>query len=75
MLLIVVLGVCLVFSTSSPAAADYPKKPITILYPWNPGWTAEIDARAAASFLEAEFGVCRLVTNKIGGTGTAATNQ
>ena len=73
MLLIFVLGGCLIFATSALAASDYPKKPITIIYPWNPGGAAEIDARAAASYLESKFNVRVLVTNKVGGAGSAAT--
>ncbi len=73
MLFVLVLGACLIFPTTSLAGSDYPKKPITIIYPWNPGGAAEIDARAAASFLESKFGVRVLVTNKIGGAGSAAT--
>ena len=73
MFVIFCLGVSLVFATNTLAASDYPKKPITIIYPWNPGGAAEIDARAAASVLESKFKVRVLVTNKIGGAGSAAT--
>jgi len=72
-IIVLVFGAFFVFVTSSLAASDYPKKPITIIYPWNPGGAAEIDARAAASVLEQKFGVRVLVTNKIGGAGSAAT--
>ena len=70
---ILVFGVFIVFATYTLAGPDYPKRPITIIYPWNPGGAAEIDARAAASVLEEKFGVRVLVTNKIGGAGSAAT--
>jgi tripartite-type tricarboxylate transporter receptor subunit TctC len=73
MFLIFILGASFVFATNTLAAADYPRKPITIIYPWNPGGAAEIDARAAASVLEKKFKVRVLVTNKIGGAGSAAT--
>jgi tripartite-type tricarboxylate transporter receptor subunit TctC len=73
MLLIFVLVGCLIFASCTCSASGYPKKPITIIYPWNPGGAAEIDARAAAAYLESKFNVRVLVTNKIGGAGSAAT--
>jgi tripartite-type tricarboxylate transporter receptor subunit TctC len=70
---VLAFGVFLVFVTNSPAASEFPKKPITIIYPWNPGGAAEIDARALASVLESKFKKRVLVTNKVGGAGAAAT--
>ncbi len=70
---VLAFGAFFVFVTSSLAASDWPKRPITIIYPWNPGGAAEIDARALASVLESKFKERVLVTNKVGGGGAAAT--
>lgn len=70
---VLAFGAFFAFVTNSLAASEYPKKPITIIYPWNPGGAAEIDARALASVLESKFKERVLVTNKVGGGGAAAT--
>ncbi len=70
---VLAFGAFFAFVTNSLAASEYPKKPITIIYPWNPGGAAEIDARALASVLESKFKERVLVTNKVGGAGAAAT--
>ena len=48
---------------------DYPKKPITIIVPMNPGGTSDIGFRLLQPYLEQELGVSVIIENKPGSSG------
>lgn len=62
-------------SGSAVAAADYPQKPISMLWFWPAGGAGDLQARAAAeAFAEALDGET-VVRNVVGGAGTVGTVQ
>ncbi len=56
------------------AAADFPRRPVTLVVPWGAGGGSDIIARALAKPLEKELGKPVIVTNKPGGSGTVGTS-
>lgn len=50
-------------------AADYPKKPITIIVPMSPGGTSDIGYRLIQPYLAKELGVDVVIENKPGASG------
>ncbi|TMJ31467.1 MAG: tripartite tricarboxylate transporter substrate binding protein [Alphaproteobacteria bacterium] len=57
------------FAIASPAAAEYPDKPIRIMAPYAPGGNIDVTARIIADKLKDVLGVTVLVENKAGASG------
>jgi len=57
------------FAIASPAAAEYPDKPIRIMAPYAPGGNIDVTARIIAEKLREVLGVTVLVDNKAGASG------
>lgn len=57
---------------SSPARAEYPERPITLLVGFAPGGSLDLSARALGSAVEKILGKPVIIENKTGGTGTVA---
>src|SRR5918994_7671545 len=55
--------------SGSPAMADYPERPITMIVPWGAGGGTDATARIVASVLERELKVPVNVVNRTGGSG------
>jgi tripartite-type tricarboxylate transporter receptor subunit TctC len=69
-----VLGAISILSLGAPApAADYPKRPIQLIYPWPAGSGGDIATRLLADQVSKELGVPVKVTNMPGGQGTIGT--
>ncbi|HEU4987599.1 MAG TPA: tripartite tricarboxylate transporter substrate binding protein [Rhizobiaceae bacterium] len=62
-------GLAAAFAFTSPAMAQYPDRPITIIVPWGAGGGTDATARIIASLLEKELGQPVSVTNRTGGSG------
>lgn len=60
-------------STISEAAANYPRKPITLVCCYAPGGDGDLSARLWAEFAEKRLGQPVLVVNKTGGGGVTGT--
>lgn len=58
----------------SAMAADFPKRPVTIIVPWGAGGGSDIVARSLAKPLEKELGKPIIISNKPGGSGTVGTS-
>lgn len=56
------------------AAADFPRRPVTIVVPWGAGGGSDIVARSLAKPLEKELGKPVIISNKPGGSGTVGTS-
>lgn len=54
-------------------AADYPRKPITLISPYGAGGDSDLSARVWAEFARKELGQPVLVVNKTGGGGLTGT--
>ncbi len=72
--LILAFGLVWGFALSSAKAADFPKRPVTIIVPWGAGGGSDLVARALAKPLEKELGKPVVVNNKPGGSGTVGTS-
>ena len=59
----------------TPAAAEYPDKPITLIVGFSPGGSNDIAARALAKPLTEILGVSVVVENKVGASGMIATTH
>jgi len=59
----------LVFLVSSALAADYPTRAITIINPFAPGGSPDLQCRAFAAVAEKFLGKPMAVVNKVGATG------
>jgi tripartite-type tricarboxylate transporter receptor subunit TctC len=57
---------------NSPARAEYPERPITLLVGFAPGGSLDLSARALAASAEKILGKPVIIENKTGGTGTVA---
>lgn len=68
---ITLLFSCLALSVN---AADFPKRPVTVVVPWGAGGGSDIIARSLAKPLEKQLGKPIVVTNKPGGSGTVGTS-
>jgi len=66
-----VLSLALISSLGVPAgfAADYPKRPITMICPWGAGGGTDAVSRILATLLKGELGVPVNVVNRTGGSG------
>jgi tripartite-type tricarboxylate transporter receptor subunit TctC len=73
--LITLLVVAVVCSTMVMATGKYPVRPITILVPFAPGGTSDINSRAFANLLEKRLGQPVKVVNKPGGGTLVAANE
>ena len=62
----------LLFVVSSPARAEYPERPITLLVGFAPGGSLDMSARALGAAVEKILGKPVVIENKTGGTGTVA---
>jgi tripartite-type tricarboxylate transporter receptor subunit TctC len=60
-----ILTICL----TSAGAADYPKRPITLICPWGAGGGTDAVSRIIATLLKKELGVPVNVVNRAGGSG------
>jgi tripartite-type tricarboxylate transporter receptor subunit TctC len=60
-----------VMALSSPAAAEFPDRPITIIVPWAAGGGTDAVARIFAAGFEKEIGQPINVINRAGGNGVA----
>lgn len=56
-------------SFSTPAAADYPDKPVSFVVPWPPGGEEDVLTRMIADEFQDMYGVPAAVVNKPGGGG------
>ncbi|WP_047148397.1 tripartite tricarboxylate transporter substrate binding protein [Aquamicrobium sp. LC103] len=54
---------------ATPAMAQYPDRPLTIIVPWGAGGGTDATARIIGSLLEKELGQPVNVTNRTGGSG------
>ncbi|CAN5414498.1 hypothetical protein BH09PSE6_BH09PSE6_13880 [soil metagenome] len=59
---------------SSPASAEWPDRPITMIVPWAPGGSTDILARSLARQLTAQFGQPVIVENRAGASGNIGSN-
>jgi hypothetical protein len=60
--------------TPAPAA-DFPKKPITLICIYDPGGTADLMVRPIADIVYKELGQRVVVVNKVGGAGTLGITE
>lgn len=63
-------GVVAALAIASPAAAEFPDKPIRIMAPYAPGGNIDVTARIIADKLREVLGVSVVVENKAGASGT-----
>lgn len=56
-------------ATATPAVAEYPERPITLIVPWGAGGGTDATGRMIASLLEGELGKPVNVVNRTGGSG------
>lgn len=63
------LGLLAALALASPAAAEFPDKPIRIMAPYAPGGNIDVTARIVADKLKDVLGVTVLVENKAGASG------
>ncbi len=56
-------------ATVTPALADYPERPITLIVPWGAGGGTDATGRMIAGLLEDELGKPVTVVNRTGGSG------
>jgi tripartite-type tricarboxylate transporter receptor subunit TctC len=66
-----VVAITVVFSVglTSASAADYPKRPITLICPWGAGGGTDAVSRIIATLLKKDLGVPVNVVNRTGGSG------
>ena len=62
-------GLMISFGISGAPAADYPKRPITLICPWGAGGGTDACSRIIATLLKQEVGVPVKVVNRTGGGG------
>ena len=67
--LVVTLATILTIGLASASAADYPKRPITLICPWGAGGGTDAVSRIIATLLKKELGVPVNVVNRTGGSG------
>ena len=65
----VTLATILTIGLISASAADYPKRPITLICPWGAGGGTDAVSRIIATLLKKELGVPVNVVNRTGGSG------
>ncbi len=64
-----VLAMILTIGLTGASAADYPKRPITLICPWGAGGGTDAVSRIIATLLKKELGVPVNVVNRTGGSG------
>ncbi len=67
--LLMIFGLFISFGISGALAADYPKRPITMVCPWGAGGGTDACSRIIATLLKKELGVPVNVVNRTGGSG------
>jgi tripartite-type tricarboxylate transporter receptor subunit TctC len=67
-------ALCLVLAAASPAAADYPDKPIRLLLPFPPGGAVDLVARLVTAKMAEELGRPFVIENRAGAGGVIATD-
>ena len=65
----ILLGLLASALLASPAAAEFPDKPITIQAPYAPGGNIDVTARIIADKLKDVLGVAVVVDNRAGASG------
>ena len=63
------------FGTFTPAAADYPQKPVTLVVPYKAGGSTETMARVFSKALGAELGVNVVVKTRPGAGGAVGASE
>lgn len=63
------LATAAALSFASPAFADYPERPITLIVPWGAGGGTDATGRMIAGLLQEELGQPVNVVNRTGGSG------
>lgn len=74
-LLFVILLSCAFGFVSETRSAEFPKRPVTIVVPWEAGGGSDLVVRALAKPLEKELGKPVIISNKPGGSGTVGTSR
>lgn len=69
MLSLAAITVAAALPFATPAVAQYPDRPVTIIVPWGAGGGTDATARIIGSVLEKELGQPVNVTNRTGGSG------
>jgi tripartite-type tricarboxylate transporter receptor subunit TctC len=64
-----VLSIFFFGTASAQTKTDFPRKPVTIVVPYNPGGASDITSRMIAKGMEEKLGVPVVVVNKAGGSG------
>ena len=66
------LGAAAAASTAvgTPAAAEYPTRPVTLICPWPPGGSTDVQMRSLAEATQKHLGQPIVIENKPGGSGT-----
>ena len=67
--LVVAIAVVLSVGLTGAIAADYPKRPITLICPWGAGGGTDAVSRIIATLLKKDLGVPVNVVNRTGGSG------
>jgi len=67
--LLLSLIIVMVAAPTDTLAADYPRRPITMICPWGAGGGTDAVSRILATLLKGELGVPVNVVNRIGGSG------
>jgi tripartite-type tricarboxylate transporter receptor subunit TctC len=67
-------ALCLALATQSPAAADYPDRPIRLLLPFPAGGAVDLVARLVTARMAEELGRAFVIENKAGAGGVIATD-
>jgi tripartite-type tricarboxylate transporter receptor subunit TctC len=67
--LVVVMTVVFTVGVTAVSAADYPKRPITLICPWGAGGGTDAVSRIIATLLKKDLGVPVNVVNRTGGSG------
>lgn len=72
---LMLLSAAAVAAFATPALAEYPERPITMLVAWAAGGGTDAVARALANQLEQELGVPINVVNRTGGAGVVGHTE
>lgn len=67
------LTVTLLVPFANTAKAEYPTKPITIVFPWTPGGAGDVGARILANAVKNQFAQPIVVVNRPGAGGIVGT--
>ncbi len=75
MLIVLFTGWLAISHPPSVSAADFPKKPVTLICIYDAGSTTDMIIRPLAELLSKELGQRVIVVNKVGGAGTLGTTE